>query len=49
MPKIIQLVMAELGHTFKVVTPKPVFITSVLGDFLVFLGLFSSKSYSVGS
>lgn len=49
MPKIIQLVMAELGHTFKAVTPKPMFITSVLSDFLVFPGLFSSKSCSVGS
>lgn len=49
MPKIIQLVMAELGHTFKVVAPKPVFITSVLSDFLVFPGPFSSKSCSVDS
>lgn len=49
MPKIIQLVMVKLGHTFNVVTPKPVFISSVLGDFLVFPGLFNSKSCSVGS
>lgn len=49
MPKIIQLAMAKLGHTFKVVTLKPVFITSVLSDFLVFPGLFSSKSCSVDS